>query len=190
MNMGGEYYYNEANNQINPREKREYLASLTPEQRKEYDKYYNKIRQRKFLLNNENRERTNKIRLEHIRELRTSPETSEEMKQQNIKDVKNFRLRQKAKQQEILNKINATNKINEAIKAKKAREELKELKELKRKEEIKGDIGDILNSIIDTIPKKAQQKRNKEAVARHRDKKIKGEEVKTYNTRSKTKATK
>ena len=30
-------------------------------------------------------ERTNKIRLEHIRELRTSPETSEEMKQQNIK---------------------------------------------------------------------------------------------------------
>jgi len=26
MNMGGEYYYNEANNQINAREKREYLA--------------------------------------------------------------------------------------------------------------------------------------------------------------------
>ncbi len=89
--MGGEYYYNEANNQINAREKREYLARLTPEQRKEYDKYSNKLRQRKFLSNTENRERTNEIRLKHIKELRTNPETSDEMKQQNIKDVKNFR---------------------------------------------------------------------------------------------------
>ncbi len=49
MNTGVKYYYNEANNQINARDKREYLASLTSEQRKEYDKHFNKIRQRKFL---------------------------------------------------------------------------------------------------------------------------------------------
>ena len=187
MNMGGEYYYNEANNQINAREKREYLARLTPEQRKEYDKYSNKLRQRKFLSNTENRERTNEIRLKHIKELRTNPETSDEMKQQNIKDVKNFRLRQKTKEQEILNKLNAMNKISEAIKSKKARDELNKLKELKEKKEIKGEVIDILNSIIDIIPKKVQQKKNKEAVARHRAKKAQGEEVKKYNTRSKTK---
>ncbi len=58
MNIGGEYFYNEANNQINAREKREYIARLTQEQRKEYDKYCNKMRQRKFLLNKENRERS------------------------------------------------------------------------------------------------------------------------------------
>jgi hypothetical protein len=187
MKMGGEYYYNEANNQINAREKREYLARLTAEQRKEYDKYYNKIRQRKFLLNNENRERTNKIRLEYIRELRSNPETSEEMKEQNIKDVKNYRLRQKTKEQEILNKVNAINKISDAIKSKKARDDVKKLKELKEKKEIKGEVINILNSIIDIIPKKVQQKKNKEAVAKHRAKKAQGEEVKKYKTRSSTK---
>jgi hypothetical protein len=50
--MNGEQIYNEANNQINNKEKLQYIKSLTAIQKKEYKNYQSKLRQMKFRTNN------------------------------------------------------------------------------------------------------------------------------------------
>lgn len=181
----GYKYYMEIEDQTSPGDVKEYMGRLTKEQKAELAKYRTLLRQRRFAKKDDNKEIYNNIRKEYITNKRASE--PEKMAAQNRKDVKNHRLRNKAKEQEILIKLKQTEAkqtITDAIRARKARAQLKELAE---KAKTKTEIKDILNSIIDTIPKKAQQKRNKEAVKRHRAKKEAGQTTKTYNTRSKNK---
>ena len=181
----GYQYFIDIENQTSQGDVKEYMGRLTKEQKAELSKYRTLLRQRRFNKNDINKETYNIIRKDYITNKRaTEPE---KMAEQNRKDVRNHRLRNKEKEQEILNKlktIEAKATITEAIRARKARAEMRELAE---KATTKADITDILNSIIDTIPKKAQQKRNKEAVQRHKAKKEAGQPTKTYNTRSKNK---
>ena len=124
--MDGKYIYEMANSQINLTARKQYLSTLTEEQRKLYTRYNNKIRQDKFKANEANKTRYNEIRKEHIAELRQNE--PEKMKQQNIKDVRAFREREKA-QEIILKKSKSINTLTDAIRARKARAELNSLKE-------------------------------------------------------------
>jgi hypothetical protein len=126
--MNGEYIYNMANDQLNMKDRKLYLSTLTAEQRLLYTRYNNKVRQDKFKANEDNKNKYNKIRKEYITELRkTEPE---KMQQQNIKDVAAFRAREQAKLNEI-NKKMAINTLTNAIKARKAKKEMNELKAAK-----------------------------------------------------------
>ena len=173
-----------------PADRREYLNKLSKVDQEYYKKEDNKARQKKFNRDPKNVERYNMERRDNIARMRLDDPIT--MAEQNLKDVKAFRLRQKQIKDEIEAKLKAKQSLTDAIKAKKARTELKQLKECAcarlRQKEKKDIIGDILNSVIDTIPKQVQNKKNREAVARHRSKKEAGEPVKTYNTRSKKKA--
>ena len=127
--MNGEYIYNMANDQLNMKDRKLYLSTLTAEQRKLYTRYNNKVRQDKFKANEANKEKYNKIRKKYITELRkTEPE---KMRDQNIKDVAAFRAREKAQEEAILKKLAAKNTLTDAIKAYKARKELKTAKTAK-----------------------------------------------------------
>jgi hypothetical protein len=68
--MDGKYFYEMANDQLNMKDRKQYLSSLTEEQRKLYTRYGNKVRQDKFKANEENNKKYNEIRREHIEELR------------------------------------------------------------------------------------------------------------------------
>ena len=122
--MDGKYIYEMANSQINLTDRKQYLSTLTEEQRKLYTRYNNKIRQDKFKANEANKAKYNEIRKEHIAELRQNE--PEKMKQQNIKDVRAFREREK--QEIILKKSKSMNTLTDAIRARKARAELNSLK--------------------------------------------------------------
>ena len=78
-----------------------YLSRLTPEQKKYYTQYLGWLRQTRS-SNAGNKQRHNEKRNEHIEELRTNIETQEKMREQNKKDVHNYRLRNKAKANVIL----------------------------------------------------------------------------------------
>lgn len=164
-------------------ERKVYLSTLTEIEKGYYKKEVNKANQKNFLKNPENKARYNMDRRDNIKRLRQ--EQPEKMKEQNIKDVKAFRQREKEIKQDIQAKLKidleakAKETLLNAIKARKARAELKE------KKEDKNIVGDILNDIINTIPKKAQQKKNKEAVKKHRAKKAVGEPVRKYNKKNK-----
>lgn len=162
-----------------PADRKEYLKSLTETERGFYEKEANKARQKKFNQDPKNVERYNMERRDNIAQKRK--EEPIKMAKQNLKDVKAFRERQKQMKEEIEAKLKAKQSLTDAIKARKARIEIKKLKEEKQKE----IIGDILDSIIDTIPKKSKDKKNREAVAKHRAKKATGEPVKKYNKKSK-----
>lgn len=149
-------------------ERKKYLGSLTEIERGYYKKEQNKELQRKFNRNPENVARYNMERKDNIQRLRT--EQPEKMKQQNLNDVKAFREREK----QI--KIEIEAKLKKELEAKLKREA-----EEKARNEI---IGDILGNIIDAIPKKVQQKKNKEAVAKHRTKKAQGQPVRKYKKRN------
>jgi hypothetical protein len=79
-------------------ELRFYLSRLTPEQKKPFTQYLGWLRQTRFSSKPENKEKYNKNRNEHIKELRTNVETQEKMREQNKKDVNNFRMKTKQKQ--------------------------------------------------------------------------------------------
>jgi hypothetical protein len=93
--MNGEYIYNMANDQLNMKDRKLYLSTLTAEQRLLYTRYNNKVRQDKFKANEDNKNKYNKIRKEYITELRKAE--PEKMQKQNIKDVAAFRAREQAK---------------------------------------------------------------------------------------------
>ena len=105
------------------------------------------------------------------------------MRKQNKKDVNNFRMRNKAIATEILAKQKATQTLTVAIRAKKARIQVNKLRDEKeRQEKVKNEVSSILNSIIDVVPVKSKNKKNREAVARHKELKSLGE-ARIYNTK-------
>lgn len=163
-NHSGFIHYMNVNDQLNQKDKREYIGRLTIEEKKNYDKFNTLLRQRKYLNNAENKRIAQEKKKDYIKELRTKE--PEKMKEQNKKDVRNHRERNKEKEKELKEK-------EQRLK--------KEIEDLKIKKETKEIIGDILNDIIETIPKKAQQKKRNEAVAKHREKKKKGDITKKYN---------
>ena len=184
----GYKYYIDIQDQLNKEDVKIYVSRLTTQQKADLEKYKTLLRQRKFSSIEENKDKYNDKRNEYIKNLRaTEPE---KMAIQNKKDVKNHRLRNKAKEEAILNKLakaketEAKQTLTEAIRARRARAEMNKLKEKQQNKEI---VKDIINDIIDIIPKKAQQKKNRESVAKHREKKQTGEPVKKYNTRTKAK---
>ena len=129
--MNGAYFYEMANAQLNMKDRKIYLSTLTPEQRKDYDRYNLKVRQDKFKAKDENRLKYNEIRKDYITELRKAE--PQRMKEQNKKDVQAFRERQKAQKEIINNKTKSINILTDAIKARKARAEMKELKTKKKR---------------------------------------------------------
>lgn len=124
--MDGKYFYDMANAQLNMKDRKSYLSTLTEEQRKLYTRYGNKVRQDKFKADEENKERYNKIRKDHIENLRKNE--PERMKAQNNKDVRAFREREKATEEAIFKKTKSINTLTDAIKAYKARKQMKTLK--------------------------------------------------------------
>jgi hypothetical protein len=127
--MDGKYFYDMANSQLNMKDRKSYLSTLTEEQRKLYTRYCNKVRQDKFKADEENKEKYNKIRKDHIEKLRKNE--PERMREQNIKDVRAFREREKATEEAILKKTKSINILTDVIKAYKAKKEMKRLKEAK-----------------------------------------------------------
>ena len=124
--MDGKYFYDMANSQLNMKDRKSYLSTLTEEQKKLYTRYGNKVRQDKFKADEENKLKYNEKRKEHIAELRKNE--PERMREQNIKDVRAFREREKATEEAILKKSKSINILSDAIKAYKARKEIKTLK--------------------------------------------------------------
>jgi len=186
-NHRGYNYYQEAQDQISKMDKKLYLSRLTPEQKRYYTQYLGWLRQTRFSSITENKDRYNRIRNEHIKDLRTSIDTQEKMREENLKDVNNYRMRNKAKLNEILTKQKSSQTLTDAIRARKAKAEMNKLRiEKENREKVKNDVSSILNSIIDAVPIKSKNKKNSEAVARHKQRKTSGE-AKTYMTRSKRK---
>ena len=124
--MDGKYFYDMANSQLNMKDRKSYLSTLTEEQRKLYTRYGNKVRQDKFKADEENKQKYNEKRKVHIEKLRKNE--PERMREQNIKDVRAFREREKATEEAILKKAKSLNTLTEAIKAQKARKQMKTLK--------------------------------------------------------------
>lgn len=178
----GYKYYMDIEDQMNKEDVKVYVSRLTSEQKAELDKYRAVLRQRKFSSKGNNKEIYNARRNEHIIHLRTVK--PEEMAEQNRKDVKNHRERNKAKEEEILNKL----KENETklvlpynLRARKTPTQPNE------ESESQMIVNDVLNSIIETIPEKSRLKKNNETVKRHKAKKEAGEPIRAYNTRSRAK---
>jgi len=153
--MDGKQLYDTIS-QMNLKDKRVYLATLTENQKLLYKRYSGKLRQDRYNEKPENKAALNKHRKEYIAKEREKK--PEEFRQQNLKDVKAFRTREKAKLNEIQAKTKAVNTLTDAVKARNARAEMRTLK----KEKAQNDVKDILGSIIDTIPKEAQKKKNRE----------------------------
>ena len=131
--MDGKYYYDMVNSQLNMKDRKIYLSTLTEAQKTLYTRYNNKVRQDKFKANEENKEKYNKIRKDHITELRKKE--PERMREQNIKDVRAFRERERATEEAIFKKTKSINILTDAIKAYKAKKEMKTLKEAKEAKE-------------------------------------------------------
>ena len=105
----------------------------------------------------------------------------DEYKRQQAEYMKEYRAKQRELKRGIDKKQKSLNTLTDAIKARKARAEANKLRDEKN---VKNDVSSILNSIIDAVPIKSKNKKNREAVARHKAKKAQGETT-TYNTRSK-----
>ena len=104
----------------------------------------------------------------------------DEYKRQQAEYMKEYRAKQRELRRGIDNKQKSLNTLTDAIRARKARAEANKL----RGEKAKNDVSSILNSSIDAVPVVIKSKRNREAVARHKERKALGQTT-TYNTRSK-----
>ena len=145
-------------------DKKIFLATLTDAQKLAYKRYSGKMRQQKFNENPANKQKLNDHRKIYIAEKRK--EKPEVFKQQNIKDVKAFREREKAKLNEIEAKLKATEILTNAIRVRNAKKEVITLKAKKANEDVK----EILNDIIGTIPKQAELKKKREYMRAYRAK--------------------
>ena len=105
----------------------------------------------------------------------------DEYKRQQAEYMKEYRAKQRELKRGIDKKQKSLNTLTDAIKARKARAEANKLRDEKK---VKNDVSSILNSIIDAVPIKSKNKKNSEAVARHKKRKELGE-AQTYDTRSK-----
>jgi len=132
-----------------------FLKSLSAEQRIAYDKYKNNERQKKYKKNETNRKAANE----------RSAKTMQANRKKNPEKYKAMNI--------------VHNKTYQEKKPKATK------KSVKMNEQAKNDVMDILNDIIDTIPKKSKDKKTREAVAKFNAKKQAGEPTRTYNTRSK-----
>ena len=131
-----------------------------------YNKESNKARKAKFNLNLENKEKLNEHRRNYIEEQRK--EQPEVFKERNVKDVKNFRLREKEKLDNIQKKLKSVDVLTNALKNKKARMELQKLKQVKLNQvkgkvsavlQSKSKIDNIFSNVIDKIPVKRKRGR-------------------------------
>jgi len=137
--MNGEQLYFTIS-QMNLKDKKVYLGTLTEAQKLLYKRHSNKLRQQKFNEKPQNKEALNKHRKEYIAKQRA--QKPEEFQKQNIKDVRAFREREKSKLEEIHAKVKAST--------------------------INKDVKDILYYIIDTIPKQAELKKKREYMRNYR----------------------
>ena len=110
-------------------DRKAYLQSLTEQERDFYKKEDNKMRQKKFNTNPENKDKYNDIRKTYIETSRQ--ENPELFSERNVRDVKAFREREKAKLLQIQTKLKANQTLTDAIKNRKARKELELLKKEK-----------------------------------------------------------
>jgi len=94
----------------------------------------------------------------------------DEYKKQQAEYMKEYRAKQRALKKEIEKKQKSLNTLTDAIKARKARMEMNKLRDEKK---VKNDVSSILNSIIDAVPVVSKNKKNREAVARHKQRKHK-----------------
>ena len=140
--MNGEQLYYTLSN-MDLKDKRAFLATLSDNDKLLYKRHSNKVRQQKYNEKPENKASLNAHRKEYIAKQRL--QKPEEFRKQNIKDVKAFREREKAK----LNDIQAKVKANK-------------------------DVKDILNDIVSTIPKQAELKKKREYMTRYRKAKAEG----------------
>lgn len=101
----------------------------------------------------------------------------DEYKRQQAEYMKKYRAKQRELKSGIDRKQKSLNILTDAIRAKKARAEVNKL----RSEKAKNDVSSILNTIIDAVPIQSKKKKNREAVARHKERKALGE-AKTYMT--------
>lgn len=178
-NHRGYNHFINIQDQLNKQDIKEYTGRLTREEKAYLDQFKTLLRQRKYLSNDENRLKTNKERLDYITHIRTVE--PERMAEQNKKDVKNYRARNKAKEEELrqrLREMEAKATLTDVIRARRARQEVQALKEVKEDNKIVGEI-------LEKIPKKIKQVKNRKAVRLHRAKKQAGQPTYTYNTRSK-----
>ena len=102
-----------------------------------------------------------------------------EYKKKQAEYMKEYRAKQRALKKEIEKKEKSSNTLTDAIRARKARMEMNKLRDEKK---VKNDVLSILNSIIDAVPVVSKNKKNREAVARHKELKALGE-AKIYNTK-------
>jgi hypothetical protein len=102
-------------------------------------------------------------------------------KRQQAEYMKEYRAKQRELKRGIEKKQKSLNTLTDAIRTRKARTGANILRDEKND---KNDVSSILNSIIDAVPIKSKNKKNREAVARHKERKALGETI-TYNTRNK-----
>ena len=100
----------------------------------------------------------------------------DEYKRQQAEYMKVYRAKQRELKKNIEEKQKSLNTLTDAIRARKARAEANKLRDEKN---VKNDVSSILNTIIDAVPIKSKNKKNKEAVARHKERKELGE-ARTY----------
>ena len=156
--MDGKYFYEMANSQLNMTDRKLYLSTLTAEQRLLYTRYGAKLRQSKFNAKPEKREEYNEKRKDYkIVKRAEDPKKYQEL---NIKDVRAFRAREKAKQEAILNKLNAGKILTDAIRARKARKamEIAAIEKANKASNDLSDIGTVIKGLINSgktiIPKR------------------------------------
>jgi len=178
-NHKGYNHFIDIKDQLNKQDIKEYMGRLTLQEKAYLTQFRTLLRQRKYLSNDEKRLKTNKERLEYITNIRIAE--PERMAEQNRKNVANYKIRNKAKEEELrqrLREMEAKATLTDVIRARKARQELQALKEVKEDNKIVGEI-------LEKIPKNIKQVKNKKAVRLHRAKKQTGQPTYTYNTRSK-----
>jgi hypothetical protein len=101
--MNAEEVYNKVQSFKDVKSRNDFLKTLSDSLKIAYRKYSNSMRQKKYNEKPENKEKMNVKRKEHLQKLRKND--PEKYKEQNIKDVKAFRLREKIKEKVILKKI-------------------------------------------------------------------------------------
>ena len=144
---------------------REQLKALTATERLEYNKKMNAERVKKYRDANADKAKT--YNKEYKKDYINRPENKAKYEKLNREYVKKHRVIQKEKLGEIESKVKATNTLSDAIKARKARAEMKSLKASTANKDVK----DILDSVIDAIPKQADLKQKREYMTRYRAKK-------------------
>ena len=126
--MDGEGIYNHIS-KMTIGERRKYLQTVTPEQKIEYHKYNQKVRQAKFYSNAENKAYWNMHRRDYKQAMRK--QEPDIYREANKRDVKNFREREKAKEEALKEKqavsvVENEKKINEVSREGLKQEAIKE----------------------------------------------------------------